>query len=72
MKNNYTEEQVKDIEAREKEALEHLKRLHLTPACQVVKQNMGNDVFGDKLYPYLADTLYTPQVSPIQKDEVKP
>jgi len=58
MENKYTKEQVEDIRSREKEGLEALKKLNLTPACQIVKENLGNDVFGDRLYPYLADTKY--------------
>ncbi len=55
----FSKEQIDDITNREKEALETLKRLQLTPACQIVKENIGNDVFADKLYPYLADTKYS-------------
>lgn len=66
MENQYTKEQVEDVKAREKEALETLKRLQLTPACQIVKENIGNDVFADRLYPYLADLKYANKVSPIQ------
>jgi hypothetical protein len=61
MDNKYTQEQVDDIRAREQEALEALKRLQLTPACQITKENLGNDVFADRLYPYLADTRYVRQ-----------
>lgn len=59
METKYTSEQVKDIEAREKEALETLKKLELTPACQIIKVNLDDDVFADRLYPYLADTKYS-------------
>ena len=53
MENKFSKEQIEDIKAREKEALEHLTRLELTPACQILKENIGNDIFGDRLYPYL-------------------
>lgn len=56
----YTEKQMDDIKAREKEALEALKRLNLTPACQIFKEHLDTqgDVFGDRLYPYLQDVKY--------------
>lgn len=70
MENKFTPEQIEDVKAREKEALDALKRLQLTPACQIVKENLGNDVFGDRLYPYLADTKYTATASPIQAKDI--
>lgn len=70
MENKYTDEQVADIRAREKEALDTLKRLELSPACQITKENLGNDIFGDRLYPYLADTKYAPKPSPIQTKDL--
>ncbi len=75
MENKYTPEQVEDIKAREKKALAYLKELELTPACQIVKQNIGDDVFGDRLYPYLADIKYTPHaggvISPFNEPDKK-
>lgn len=71
MESKYTPEQIRDITAREKEGLEHLRRLQLTPACQVVKHNIGDDVFADKMYPYLADTKYADKVSDIQAKDLK-
>lgn len=56
--NNYTQEQVEDIKEREAKALDTLKELNLTPACQVFKVNVGNDTFADKVVPYLQDTKY--------------
>lgn len=56
---NYTEEQLKDIQEREKKALELLKELQLTPACFVYKQNIGNDSFIDVVRAYLQDVKYT-------------
>lgn len=58
----YSEDQIKDITEREKKGLEALKALNLTPAAQIIKVNLGNDIFGDKLTPYLADTLYKEEV----------
>ncbi len=55
---NYTEEQKNDIQEREKKALEILKELQLTPAVAVQKVNIGNDVFVDKLIPFLQDSKY--------------
>lgn len=54
----YSPEEIKDIEAREKKGLEYLKELQLTPAAQVYKQNIGNDMFVDKVTPYLQDIKY--------------
>lgn len=59
MATNYTQEQIDDIKKREQEGLDALKKLNLTPACQIVKENMGNDLFADRLYPYLQDTKFT-------------
>ncbi len=66
----YTEEQVKDIQEREKKGLELLKDLQLNPSASVQKVNMGNDMFVDKVTPFLADTKYTP-VPSVTSDEVK-
>ncbi len=59
MGNELTKEQQLDIANRVKEAHEVLKKLDLTVACQIAKENLGNDVFGDRLYPYLQDTKYS-------------
>lgn len=61
MNKELTEEQVKDIKEREAKALEALKELELTPAAIVYKQNIGNDMFADKITPYLQDTKYAPK-----------
>ncbi len=63
---NYTEEQVKDIQEREKKALEYLKDNGLTPAAIVEKVNVGKDMFVDKVIPFLQDTKYTSVPSPLQ------
>lgn len=63
---NYTDEQVKDITEREQKGLEALKALHLTPAAQISKVQMGNDIFADKLIPFLQDTKYISTPSPVQ------
>jgi hypothetical protein len=69
----YTKEQEEDIIAREKQGLEALKTLNLTPAASVQKFNIGNDMFTDKVIPYLRDTKYTPTPSvtsnEVQQDE---
>ncbi len=56
--NNYTKEQVEDITKREKAALEYLKENGLTPAAQIQKVNLGNDIFADKLVPFLQDLKF--------------
>lgn len=63
---DYTKAQIADITEREKKGIEALKVLHLTPAAQISKVQMGNDVFADKLVPFLQDTLYTSTPSPVQ------
>ncbi len=61
---NYNPEQIADIEAREKEALETLKRLQLTPAVSMQMVNTGDDRFAIKPIPYLQDQKYTSTPSP--------
>ena len=58
MANKYTDEQVKDIQEREAKAIEALKELELTPSAYVMKTNIGDDTFVDKVVPYLQDTKY--------------
>lgn len=70
MNNQYTPEQIKDIQDREQKALDFLKELQLTPAAAVSKNrlmtNEGEEVWVDKVQPYLADFKYAPKVSEIQ------
>lgn len=61
----YSPEQREDIINREKQALDHLKVLHLTPAISMQAVNIGNDTFAMKPVPFLQDTKYSP-ASPIQ------
>lgn len=70
---NYSDEEVKDITEREKKGLELLKQLQLTPAAIIQKVNMGNDVFADKLIPFLQDFKYNKDsvVSPVQQKDLK-
>lgn len=63
----YTEEEKKDIEERVEKAKTMLAELNLQPSAQVQKVNTGNDIFADKVIPFLQDTKYTPKLSPIQK-----
>lgn len=69
-KSSFSEEQIKDIQEREAKGLQALKELELTPAAVLQKLNVGNDVFADKVIPYLQDTKYAtkpePVLSPIQ------
>lgn len=58
MESKYTPQQVEDIKEREAKGLAYLKELELTPAAQVYKQNLGNDVFVDKIVPFLQDIKY--------------
>lgn len=69
-----TEEQIKDIQEREKKALEYLKELQLTPAAIMQKINIGNDLFADKTIPYLQDIKYSGKETgvPSNDPEVNP
>lgn len=68
---NYSDDQVKDIQEREAKALAFLKESQLTPAASIQKVNLGGDIFGDKLIPFLKDTKYETVVSPIQQEDLK-
>lgn len=67
-----TPEQQKDVAQRVKDAHSYLESKDLSVACQIAKENIGNDVFADKLYPYLQDIKYSGKSvkSPLQKDEL--
>lgn len=60
----YTEEMKKDIQEREAKALDYLKSLDLTPAAILNKVNLGQDVFADKVTPFLQDTKYAKKDQP--------
>jgi len=66
----YSKEQVQDIQEREKKGLEALKALNLTPAVSMQFVNAGNDSFNIRPVPYLQDTKFTPQPSPLQSNEL--
>lgn len=67
---NYTKEQIEDITKREKECLDFLKEHQMTPSCQIQKVNMGNDVFADKVIPFLMDLKYKEVVSSLQQNDI--
>ncbi len=64
MDKQYSPDEVEDIKAREKLALERLRELQLTPAVVMTKEkigeNNGREIWGDVAIPYLQDTKYTP------------
>lgn len=64
-KNDYSSEQQKDIEERVEKAKLVLKELRLRPAVVMQPVNIGNDVFGLKPIPYLADEKFTDIISPL-------
>lgn len=66
MTERFTPEQIKDIREREEKGLQALKELDLTPAAGTQMVNIGGDTFAVKLIPYLQDTRYIAQKSPIQ------
>jgi len=60
MPERLTDEEIKDIQAREAKALAYLKELELTPAAYLSYQNVdGQDIFTTKVQPYLQDTKYS-------------
>ena len=65
-RDQYTEEQQKDIEERVAKAVSALKELQLQPGVVMQAVNIQNDVFSMQPLAYLQDTKYTPTVSPIQ------
>lgn len=68
MPQQYTPEQIKDIQEREAKALAYLAELQLTPSAQLSMENMNRtDVFGIRCQPYLQDTKYAPVASPYEK-----
>lgn len=70
----YTDEEIADVQAREKAALEYLKENGLQPAAIVSKVKLDNpegfDIFADRVQAYLQDTRYASIKSPIS-DEIK-
>lgn len=71
---NFTPEQIKDIQEREKKCLDFIREQEMTPAAMIQKIKVGNDVFADKVIPFLNDTKYADKngavESPIQKDDI--
>lgn len=65
--NDYTPEQIKDIEERVEKAKVFLKELQLQPAVIMQPVNIADDVFAMKPIPYLQDQKYT---SPIQRKDL--
>lgn len=68
MQDQYTKEQVIEVQEREKKALEYLKENHLSPAAVIQKVRVGDDMFVDKVTPYLRDLKYASVESPIQNE----
>lgn len=68
-----TKDQQKDIAVRVSKAHIFLKENDLTIACQITKENLGDDVFADRLTPYLQDVRFSGKgiKSPLQ-DEFNP
>lgn len=66
----YTADQAKDIEERVENARILLEELNLRPSSSVSVVNIGNDVFAQKVTPFLQDTKYSPTVSPIQEGDL--
>ena len=67
----YTEEQIADIKEREAKCLAFLKENQMNPSAALFPQNMGNDVFGIRLVPFLQDLKYNLEPSPITKEDLR-
>lgn len=67
----YTKEQIKDINERVEKAKIALKELNLEPRCIMSAVNTGDDVFALKATVYLQDIAYQPAISPIQQSDLK-
>lgn len=65
---DFTPEQIKDIEERVAKAKLLLTDLRLQPGCFVTPVNVGDDTFALKTIAYLQDTKY---VSPVQQKDLK-
>lgn len=63
---DYTEEQKEDINERVAKANDLLKGLDLRVQASISAQNVGDDIFGLKVIPYLQDIKYTQTLSDIQ------
>lgn len=66
----FTKAQEDDITKRVAKATLYLKGLELFPSAVVKKENIGNDIFVDKVICYLQDSKYTPTRSPIQPNDI--
>lgn len=64
---DYSPDQIKDIEERVEKARNFLTELQLQPAVVMQMANNGKDIFGIQAIPYLKDQKYLNVVSPIQK-----
>jgi hypothetical protein len=57
----YSDEQIADVKIRVEKAIVFLKELELQLAAQMLPQNMGDNVFGLRLIPFLQDTKFIPK-----------
>lgn len=58
---DYTPEQVKDVEERVAKAKVLLKELELVPSAQLSMENNGENLFGIRCVPYLQDVKFSPR-----------
>lgn len=65
---NYSPEEVKDIETRTEKAFALLKELELFPSAILQQVNIGDDTFATKVICYLADAKFKPKESPYVPD----
>lgn len=57
----YSSEQIADVKVRVEKAIVFLKELELQLAAQMLPQNIGDNIFGLKLTPFLQDTKFIPK-----------
>ena len=57
----YSSEQIADVKVRVEKAIVFIKELELQLAAQMLPKNIGDNVFGLKLTPFLQDTKFIPK-----------
>ena len=61
MKQDYTPDQIKDIQERSQKVIDLLKELELEIQAQVIAMDTGDNIFGIKVIPFLKDLKYIPK-----------
>lgn len=69
--NNYTEEQLKDIQTRQDKLIELFKEMEIRPMIQSKKEAIAENVYADRLEIVLVDTKYLPKEEPVVAEKVE-